>query len=324
MTSSGGSLDSPAPTPLNPEAPVIDRVSPEMMRPALSMLLSGRADANDPAVENFLGFAAEQSLGLDAIWAARQKGRIVASAMMVLCAGRTGLIFLSPNITPATVPLAGALASALCRDQDPRRVRLVQALLDPGQEQVGKALDAAGFQRLAVLIYMQHRALRTPAPLDPGPEVQLRSYTPEARPDFARAILATYQQTLDCPGLLGLRHIDDILDGHMATGKFIPELWLLLESQGAPVGVMLLNLVPQRAALELVYLGLSPAWRGRGLARRLLQHGLGLASRHAATQMILAVDDHNTPALHMYAALQFVPTARKAALIRPMPAETPA
>jgi ribosomal protein S18 acetylase RimI-like enzyme len=294
------------------------------MRPALSLLLSGKVNADDPAVENFLGFAAEQSLGLDELWVARQQGRIVASAMMVLCPGRTGLIFLSPNLTADGLPAASQLASALCRAQNPARVRLVQALLDPGQEQIGKALDAAGFRRLAVLIYMQHRAARNPTPLALDADVQASSYTPQTRAAFAQAILASYQQTLDCPGLLGLRQIDDILDGHMATGRFVPELWLRLEHAGEPVGVMLLNVVPQRAALELVYLGLSPAWRGRGLARRLVQHGLGLAPRHGATQMILAVDDHNTPALRMYGALQFTPTARKAALILPLPADTPA
>ena len=33
----------------------------------------------------------------------------------------------------------------------------------------------------------------------------------DGRDRFAAAILASYRQTLDCPGLLGLRDIDDII-----------------------------------------------------------------------------------------------------------------
>jgi ribosomal protein S18 acetylase RimI-like enzyme len=302
---------------------VIGRVDPRDRRPALALLLTGRADAAEPVVETFFGFAAEQNLGLDNLWAARRGGQVLVSALVAPCAGRTGLIYLSPNVTAALVPIAAALVTAACRGQDSRQVRMVQALLDPGQEPMGLALDAAGFQRLAVLIYMQRGVQPHPVPLELEPGIEAQTWVPGARPAFARAILASYEQTLDCPGLLGLRDIGDIVDGHMATGKFVPELWLRLESRGAPVGVMLLNVVPQRAALELVYLGLSPAWRGRGLARRLLLHGLGLAPRYGANQMILAVDDHNAPALRMYTALRFAPVARKAALILPLGAKTP-
>jgi ribosomal protein S18 acetylase RimI-like enzyme len=59
------------------------------------------------------------------------------------------------------------------------------------------------------------------------------------------------------------------------------------------------------------------------LARRLLNYALGLAPSYGADQMLLAVDDHNTPALRMYTALHFLPVARKAALILPLPAQTP-
>jgi mycothiol synthase len=86
-------------------------------------------------------------------------------------------------------------------------------------------------------------------------------------------------------------------------------------SHGRPVAVMLLNLVPQRRSAELVYLGIAPAWRGKGLGRRLLQHGLSVTHRHGASSLSLAVDDQNAPAVRLYESLRFSPHARKRAMI---------
>jgi ribosomal protein S18 acetylase RimI-like enzyme len=132
---------------------------------------------------------------------------------------------------------------------------------------------------------------------------------------FAEAILASYQQTLDCPALVGLRTIDEIIEGHMAAGQFSPELWWAVRHGDDPVGVMLLSPLPQRSAMELVYLGLAPAWRGRGLGSRLLGHGLAQAHQRGLTSMLLAVDDLNKPAVRLYQSQGFEVHAKKLAMI---------
>ena len=50
---------------------------------------------------------------------------------------------------------------------------------------------------------------------------------------FAETILQTYRDSLDCPGLNGVRQIEDIIAGHKASGEFDPALWFLLCEQPA-------------------------------------------------------------------------------------------
>ena len=42
---------------------------------------------------------------------------------------------------------------------------------------------------------------------------------------------------------------------------------VVLRDQGAPAGCMLLNRCPEQRVVELVYIGLAPGLRGRGLSR---------------------------------------------------------
>ena len=129
---------------------------------------------------------------------------------------------------------------------------------------------------------------------------------------------------MDCPGLVGLRHINDIIAGHMATGTFKPQFWFALHQESKPMAIMLLNLVPRQNAIELVYLGVCPHWRGQGIGRKLLLHGIGLARRYGISKMILAVDRDNKPALRLYESLEFASTARKLAMIFPLLEQTSA
>jgi ribosomal protein S18 acetylase RimI-like enzyme len=148
-----------------------------------------------------------------------------------------------------------------------------------------------------------------------GDREKLITWSDEVRPVFERAILSSYEGTLDCPGLLGLRQIGDVIAGHMASACFVPELWFALVEQGEARAVMLLNVIPQRNAVELTYLGVGVAWRGRGYGRMLLEHGFYAAKRYGAGQVLLAVDRSNTPALRLYERMGFSGDMRKLALI---------
>lgn len=305
------------------EAPRLERVAPARQREALAVLLTGHAVGGDGAVDQFLRFAGEQSLDLSELWAAVDAtDRLRAAALLVPSAGRTAMVFTSPVAGRDELPLHARLADALCLAQDGGRIRLVQSLLDPHQVNERRALERADFQPLATLIYMQRAAepaTRRPTPPDLGEGFQVTHGYDDHRPLFAGIIAASYEGTLDCPGLLGLREIDDVIDGHRGTGRFHPDLWFAWRCDGEPVGVMLLSEVPQRRAVELVYLGIAQPWRGRGLARRALHLAFDVATQRGATSIILAVDERNVPALNLYRALAFRPTSRKTAMIRAMP-----
>jgi hypothetical protein len=131
----------------------------------------------------------------------------------------------------------------------------------------------------------------------------------------------TYEGTLDCPGLSELRADDDILDGHLHAGEFDPSLWFMLHDGPRPIGALLLSPSAATDSVEVVYLGLAPEARGRGLAAALLAHGArAIASRPERT-LALAVDARNTPAAKLYERAGFAAVRRREAWVAvPAPA----
>jgi ribosomal protein S18 acetylase RimI-like enzyme len=106
---------------------------------------------------------------------------------------------------------------------------------------------------------------------------------------------------LDCPALAGQRDIEDVVAGHRAAGEFRPELWFLLMGEGEEaLGVALVAPAPPTDATELVYLGLTPAARGRGLGDVLMRQALHATHAHGLSRLTLAVDAGNGPALKLY------------------------
>jgi ribosomal protein S18 acetylase RimI-like enzyme len=136
------------------------------------------------------------------------------------------------------------------------------------------------------------------------------TYGPESHAAFARTIVQTYQESLDCPALNGLRDIEDVIAGHKASGggpkAFDPAWWFLLRERDAEALAVLLlarTTSPHAAAAELVYLGLVPAARGRGIGDVVMRQALHVVSAargETPTSLALAVDGHNTRALRLY------------------------
>ncbi|MDH3584091.1 MAG: GNAT family N-acetyltransferase [Phycisphaerae bacterium] len=258
----------------------------------------------------------DQALPLPQAWGSFAAGRLRHVAVLVYQGGRTGLLFTSrPKRRDAATGLA-RLADHACRHVPAGAATLVQALTPPDQTPMQTALADANFHRLAGLTYMQRSLRGSRLPVTPQHEGVIESWRPELRGEFLQAIDQSYLQTMDCPDLRGLRATEDILVGHMSTGQFDPRLWLLLRIEQRPAGLLLLNPISQIQCVELVYLGLAPAYRGRSLGRALTLAGLHRCARHGHRRVTLAVDEANEPAIQLYKQLGFYPTARKVAWIR--------
>jgi ribosomal protein S18 acetylase RimI-like enzyme len=201
---------------------------------------------------------------------------------------------------------------------------LAQALIDPEDDLRRDALAAAGFTELSTLCYMQRRLThQTVSPPQHIDGVSFEAWRAELKADFLRVLEASYHQTLDCPGLAGIRQTDDVLAGHRGAGEFDPSLWTLMRLHGEPVGVMLLNPVPPADCIELVYLGLASSVRGRGYGALLMQRGLWLCAQRPQTYFTLAVDETNTPALALYRRFGLRRVTRKLAMIRKLKGSGP-
>ncbi|MEM7229219.1 MAG: GNAT family N-acetyltransferase [Planctomycetota bacterium] len=306
--------------PLPPDdlGPII-RVGEDRRLEAIQRLVDADGRGDPDHARRFLDSSASMGISLDDLFARLDDGnRIVASVLSVRSPGRTAMLFASHVRTPAEIPsLAGVIrhTGAVLDETD---ISLSQALLDPSEIRERSAFLQGGFHDLASLSYLERPIpnRRQRPRIDWPDNVVAVPYEQSRHAEIIPLLNATYHDTLDCPGLFGLRETADILDGHVATGEFDPTLWTLLEVDEQLAGVLMLNPSTSSQSVELVYMGLAPIARGRGLGTRLLRHGLSLVSGRRERTVTLAVDDLNAPALHVYRREGFRRFLRRRALIR--------
>lgn len=295
--------------------------SPEAARRGIELLMGGpetgnrRSDEVAGNVENFLLYSRDAKLDLlRQVQVFNSQGRMTAMCLWVPAPGRTALLFshqVRKNSSETTICAAEAT-------DDARKfgVQLVQVMLDPADQPGQTAFTEAGLWKLARLQYMERRPPMLVPTVTLPPGVVLEPYSAATHDLFKQTIQESYIDTLDCPALSGLREMEDVITGHKAVGPFDPQLWSLVLERNQPLGVLLLADVPARNALELAYLGLTPAARGRGLGRALMNRVLAIASRRSFAVATLAVDANNGPATKLYRRCGYTRVAERVALIK--------
>jgi mycothiol synthase len=291
-----------------------DRVSPtdaaieyraahnEEVKSAVQLILSTRRGAADEAqVVDFLRFAVQRGIDLNQMWVAARNGRLLWAILPIVSPGRTMLMF-APAVAPrpAQAGAAARLVNAIAEHYAAKQVDLSQVLVDPHDPAAQQVYLKSGFGRLAELVYLQ-KHVRPPTNDEPLPaNFAWHGYSHETHELFARALASSYANSLDCPGLNGLRDIEDVIAGHKATGDFHPDLWHAITENDAPRGVLLLSAAPQTETIELVYLGLAPEARGRKLGDAMMRRAMADVLRVGRSRLALAVDALNAPALALY------------------------
>ncbi len=204
-------------------------------------------------------------------------------------------------------------------------VRVMQSLPEPSEAWASEAFLMGGFTHCGTLAYMRLGLNRTHArsngEFEGPPDVRLRPVAGLGeernwRSRMERALEASYVGSQDCPELWGMRETGDVLDSHLATGQWDPSLWWLIEHGDAPAGVALFNPLGDGVGCELVYVGLAPELRGKGLGARLIAIGTHACARQGLREMTCAVDRRNTPALRLYERWGFREFAEREAFVR--------
>ena len=282
---------------------------------AVAVILGGGGPPADEArVTEFLEFAAQRGIDLALLQVALAGERILWAALPVLSPGKTMLV-LHPGSPPAGVDVEPVLR-AVCDLAASQGIQLAQALIDPTDAATLALFAREGFATMAELLYL-HRLVRKALPPPPLPVgFAWATYSSRNHSLFAQTILRSYQGSLDCPSLNGLRDIEDIVAGHKASGEFDPHYWFLLSEGDAPQAVLLLSRVPRTEGVELVYLGLAPQARGRGLGDLLVRQALWAVRDMNLPLLSLAVDAQNAPALRLYHRHGFQQVGSKQAVMR--------
>lgn len=356
MTATPGHTPPPDRPPGPGHAPVIPAahlpravpIPPDLRLAAAERLVAVAESERRSAAKKLLASAPSFGIDLNLMWGvpAADGRSLLSVALVVPGAGRTGMMFLSrpiPDDAPRGHParVAAVLATiANIRSATADRVAVVQGLPEPNETWAIDALAAAGMIRLGRLLYLRrplHRAearqqavtgqalagqgmtgLKITGLNIPGVRVEpVGDLDDPARREALRVALeASYADTLDCPELCGLRETRDVIESHRATGVFDPKLWWLVFADEQPMGCVLLNRCPDHQAIELVYMGLGPALRGRRLGAALLGAAIADVSAEAADSISCAVDERNTPARKLYAQLGFQPFSERVPFVR--------
>jgi ribosomal protein S18 acetylase RimI-like enzyme len=245
---------------------------------------------------------------------------IVGAVWVRFLPGRVGSVTAPQTRMDAPRQTGALLLERAAETASEANVVLLQALVEPEDTIAASEFAAAGFAHTTDLLFLvaqcdgDQSASRSSRPTENA--IEWVAYTAEQHNRLADLVERTYVASRDCPELDGIRAIDDVLAGYRATGEFAPERWLIATQAGHDVGCLLLADHPADAQWELVYLGVAPEFRGRGLGAALTHRALWMASRANRARVVLAVDAANAPALAIYRQAGFETWGRRAIFLR--------
>jgi ribosomal protein S18 acetylase RimI-like enzyme len=278
------------------------------MRGAALLLLENRT----PEAEAALSAAMD---GDAVMCVAMRGGAIVGAAMAQLQPGRIAMAWPPRCANEEPASTSWALLQELLERLRESGVQLVQAFPDAPSQADQQLFEAAGFEHLADLLYLVSTDADFPDVL-PALEAALEPYSEANHRRLLDVLDRTYEGTLDCPRLNGVRAAEDVLATYRRTIDFDPTRWFLVRLAGEDVGCLLLGDHPRDEQWELIYVGLVASARGRGLGRQLVRQAQWLTRQAGRGRLVLSVDAANAPALGLYASEGFVAWDRRAIYLR--------
>ena len=297
---------------------LVEQIGLADLRPALAVLLAPPGDAKGGGQRQIAGFC-DYLAQCPVRWEGLRCGRPQAPTGLffaLLLPGRTAIVMVAcPGEHGIDADDQLLVTQAGLEALGEHSLHCAQSLLEPDAVAKRALLEQVGFARLAPLVYLERDATYPwVEPPQPGKAEWLR-YGAHTHAEFAATVQATYEDSRDCPELTGLRPIDDILAAHQAGGRFDPALWELARIDGQPAACLLLSPLVRAPLLEVVYMGVVPAFRRRGIGRILLRRAFEQCRATGARQLTVVVDDRNEPAKRLYAQFGLQAVARRDAYL---------
>jgi len=291
---------------------VIKHVAPQRATEALALAMQGMdADEQAARTAQLAGQTTSSGSPQGCVFQGSRGGRLVGAVLVESYPGGTAMAW--PPGLVASEPLGTGvrLLEAACSWLADRRCREVHVLLPVGAcNRDLVTLEQSGFTMMTELVYMAAERSGFPRRQPEGP-LEFEAFRDGQYTRFARLVEATYQGTLDCPELDGLRVIDDVLAGYRAAGVFRPHWWLVARQGGRDAGCLVLADHPDQGNVELLYMGLKAGLRGQGWGQQLARHAQWLAYQAGRERLVLAADIRNWPALGVYRRAGFLAWDRR-------------
>jgi ribosomal protein S18 acetylase RimI-like enzyme len=211
---------------------------------------------------------------------------------------------------------ADELLRAAARFVDERRIILAQMNVAADVPFTRRRMAEVGFPHLADLLYLFAETAAPVRSLQLPANLAFVQSTAEQRAHLAQVVARTYEGTLDCPALDGVRSIVDVLSGYQQQGEYLADQWYIVRVDGVDAGVLILANHAATGNWELVYMGVTPEARGHGLGSCIVSFARNAAARGGAQRIVLAVDAANQPAVDMYGRAGFLEWERRAVYAR--------
>jgi GNAT superfamily N-acetyltransferase len=220
---------------------------------------------------------------------------------------------------PKAAQVARVLLAAANQQIEQRHVTLAQVMLNPAQQIESGWYTDFGYDRVITLELNVRRisSEETAHEFSP-PQSDCHSilYAPEHHVRFSKTLAASYVGSQDCLVLRGQSEPEAALADYRGRGLFEPTLWRLFQSADEDFGCLLLRHHADDASLEIVYLGLIPAFRRLGWGHWATCIAMAEAKRLGCRQLTVAVDTGNAAALRLYAHCGFWCFSKKRVQIR--------
>jgi len=260
---------------------------------------------------------------------ARRNGVLIGAIWAQVRAGRVAALWPPGLVASDDAATAISLVGKAVTIAKAAGVRIIHSLLSADQIVQNDWLTRAGFAKLADLLYLacpraKFLSDRPPGELifEPLSESSCRTIGQKALARLAAIIERTYEKSLDCPAIQGLRSIQDVIAGYRGAGQFDPSRWFFVRHPqwATDVGCLLLTGHPRDAQAELVYMGVSPEGRRKGWGRKMVRYAQWQAGRMAfggvlTKELMLAVDAANSPAVSIYRQAGFEIRCQRSVLI---------
>lgn len=235
-----------------------------------------------------------------------------------------------PKIKTSGMAPAGKVARALLGEAQQRisqqKATLAHVMLDPSQLAEASWYTEFGYDKQITLELLVYPLAadggadgvdgRTANPAPAESVCQSIAYKAQFHTRFSKALAASYAESQDCLAIHRQSDPETALADYRDTSLFNPDHWRLFQSANEDFGCLLMTHHAAEASLEMVYLGLKPAFRGRGWGHWATSIAVAEAKRLDCRQLTVAVDSQNAAARRLYTGWGFWCFDRKSVLIR--------
>lgn len=291
----------------------------ELRLAALTLLYCRLAQGEqEKQLASLLESVERNEITLDNLLVALRDRTPVGAMLIVIRPGRMAFLW-PPVVLPGETGtfVAEELVTAAASRVDAAGVVVTQCLLELDDTQGRDLLNSRGFPYSTEILLLSREVGDPPRSADRDYEfLTIETWNSALDEEFDEVVERTYIDSLDCPEISRFRSGSDALTSYRAAPDFDPALWSLCRFDDKAAGVLLAHDHQERGIREIVYLGVVPEARRRGVGRSLLLRSLSDALNAGIEGCEVAVDGGNRYALGLYRSLGFEEERRFAVHLR--------